>query len=84
MLLANLSHNILPSLGVSTTHWRCVDLTFKERATLISYIHFHHLGYLGVDGRLILRWIFRKWNVGVWTGSSWLRIGTGGGHLWMG
>jgi len=20
-------------------------------------------------------------NVGVWTGSSWLRIGTGGGHL---
>ena len=27
------------------------------------------------------RWIFRKWDVGVWTGSSWLRIGTGGGHL---
>jgi hypothetical protein len=24
---------------------------------------------------------FRKWDVGVWTGSSWLRIGTGGGHL---
>jgi len=35
----------------------------------------------GVDGRIILRWIFRKWEVGVWTGSSWLRIGTGGGHL---
>jgi len=34
-----------------------------------------------VDGRIILRWIFRKWNVGVWTGSSWLRLGTGGGHL---
>jgi len=29
----------------------------------------------------ILRWIFRKWVVGVWTGSSWLRIGTGSGHL---
>jgi hypothetical protein len=28
-----------------------------------------------------IRWSFRKWNVGVWTGSSWLRIGTGGGHL---
>jgi len=25
--------------------------------------------------------IFRKWDMGVWTGSSWLRIGTGGGHL---
>ena len=35
----------------------------------------------GVDGRIILRWICRKWDVGVWTGSSWLRIGTGGGHL---
>ena len=23
----------------------------------------------------------QKWDVGVWTGSSWLRIGTGGGHL---
>jgi len=25
----------------------------------------------------------RKWDVGVWTGSSWLRIGTDGGHLWI-
>jgi len=35
----------------------------------------------GVDGRIIFRWIFRKWDVGVWTGSIWLRIGTVGGHL---
>jgi len=40
-----------------------------------------HLGDPGVDGRIILRWIFRKWNVGVWAGSNWLKIGTGGGHL---
>jgi len=33
----------------------------------------------GVDGRIILRLIFRKWDVGVWTGSSWLRKGIGGG-----
>jgi len=35
----------------------------------------------GVDGRIILRPIFRKWVVGVWPESNWLRIGTGGGHL---
>jgi hypothetical protein len=34
----------------------------------------------GVDGRIILRWILRKLVVGAWIGSSWLRIGTGGGH----
>jgi hypothetical protein len=25
-----------------------------------------HLGDSGIDGRIILRWIFRKWNVGDW------------------
>jgi len=35
----------------------------------------------GVDGRIILRWIFKKWNVGLWTGSSWLKIGIGGEHF---
>ena len=42
-----------------------------------------HLGGPGIDGRMILGCIFRKWDVGVWTGSSWLRIGTGGGQLRM-
>ena len=41
----------------------------------------NHLGDPGVDGRIILRWIFRKRDVVVRPGSSWLRIGTGGGHL---
>ena len=40
-----------------------------------------HLEDTGVDGRIILRWIFSKWDVGLWTRSSWLRIETGGGHL---
>jgi len=39
------------------------------------------LGNPSADGRIILSCIFRKWGVGVWTGSSWLRIGTVGGHL---
>jgi hypothetical protein len=29
-----------------------------------------HLEDPVVNGKVILRWIFRKWDVGVWTGSS--------------
>ena len=43
----------------------------------------HYLGDPGIDVTIKLLWIFRKQDVGVWTGSSWLRIGTGGGHLGM-
>jgi len=42
-----------------------------------------HWGDQDVDRRIILRWIFRKLEGVVGTGWSWLRIGTGGGHLWV-
>jgi len=42
-----------------------------------------HWGGPDADGRIILRWIFRKLGEVVTTGWSWLRIGTGGGHLWV-
>ena len=38
-------------------------------------------GDLGVDGWIILGKISRRWNVGIWTGLGWVRIGTGGGRL---
>ena len=40
-----------------------------------------HWGDPDADGRIILRWNFRRWKGIVGTGWSWLRIGTGGGHL---
>jgi hypothetical protein len=40
-----------------------------------------HWGDPDVDGRIILRWIFRKWEGFVGTGGSGLRIRTGGGPL---
>ena len=41
----------------------------------------YHLGDPGIDGKIILRWIFRNWEVGEWTESSWRRLGTGGKHV---
>jgi hypothetical protein len=35
----------------------------------------------GLNGRIILKWIFEKWDGEAWTGSIWFRIGTGGGLL---
>jgi hypothetical protein len=36
---------------------------------------------VALDGRIILKWIFKKWDGEAWTGLIWLRIGTGGGLL---
>jgi len=40
-----------------------------------------HWGDLGIDGWIILGWICRRWDVGMWTGLDWPRIETGGGCL---
>jgi len=40
-----------------------------------------HFGDPNICVGIKIKRIFRKWDVGVWTGSSWFRIGTVGGHL---
>jgi hypothetical protein len=40
-----------------------------------------HWGDPGIGGRIIVKYIFRMWDLWVWIGSSWLRIETCGGHL---
>jgi hypothetical protein len=38
----------------------------------------NHLTDPGVDGRIILKWTCERLDGRAWTGSIWLRIGTGG------
>jgi len=40
-----------------------------------------HWGDLGVDGWIILRWISRRWDMGIWTGLGGPRIQTVRGRL---
>jgi len=40
-----------------------------------------HWGDLGIDEWIILGWISRRWDVGIWTGLGWPRIETVGGRL---
>jgi hypothetical protein len=40
-----------------------------------------HLEDLGIDWKIILKWIFNKWDGEAWTGLLWLITETGDGHL---
>ena len=58
-----------------------ISVSFSHCLMFVSFkCHIFHLAS-SLDGRIILRWIFRKWEGVVGTGWSWLRIRTGGGRL---
>jgi len=53
----------------------------EERGCIGSWWGNRREGDLGIDGWIILGWVSRRWDVGMWTGLGWPRIETGGGRL---
>jgi hypothetical protein len=53
------------------------DMRSAQRVLVGNLMERDHFEDLGVNGRIILKWIFKKWN-GTWNGLIWLRTGTGG------
>jgi len=56
-------------------------MAVNETIRMIELCNFHYILIFGIIFWGNASYFFRKWDVGVWTGSSWLRIGTGVGHL---
>jgi hypothetical protein len=63
-------HRALIDDGITTCRGECIGSWWGNRRE----------GDLGVDGWIILGWISRRWDVGMWTGLGWPRIETGGGR----
>jgi hypothetical protein len=40
-----------------------------------------HLEDIGLDGKIVLKRVFKRWNGEAWTLLGWPRIGTGVGRL---
>jgi len=68
---------------IKTRRMRCAGHVARmgEERGLIGFWWGNHWRDLGVDGCIILGWTSRRWDVGIWTGLDWPRIGTGGGGL---
>ena len=67
-------HSVLLSTAETNSSVKCIHILLKIREQ-------EHLEDPCVEGRIILKGVFRKWAVRAWTGSNWCRIGTSGRHL---
>ena len=82
----SLSLNIVPVIKSRRMRWAGhVARMGEERGRIGSWWgnrrERYRWGDLGIDGWIILGWISMRWDVGMWTGLGWHRIGTGCGRL---
>ena len=66
------SPNFVPVIKSRSMRWAGHVVRMGERKWWGNVREKDHLGDPSVHGRIILRWIFRKWDVGVGSGLSWL------------
>jgi hypothetical protein len=52
--------------------------TFKSNSLTVSGYDKYRINNLGIDGRIILKWILGKQGWRMWTGIIWLRVQTTG------
>jgi len=81
-----ISPNIVPVIKSRRMRWAGHVAHMGEERVCIGSLWGNrregdHCGDLGVDGWIILGWISRRWDVGIWTELGWSRIETGGGRL---
>jgi len=49
-------------------YFSCLDTNYGIGSWWGNRRERHHWGDLGIDGWIILGWISRRWDVGIWTG----------------
>jgi len=80
------SPNILPVIKLRKMRWAGNVARMDEERGAYNFLvakpeERNHWGDLGVDGWIILWWISRRYDLGIWTELGWPRIETGGGRL---
>ena len=78
--------NVIQVIKSRIMRWAGYAARIRARRGLYSVLEGRPDGKIPLErprhsGRIILKCIFKKWDVEAWTGLLWLRIRTGGGRL---